>query len=766
MRRKGEEILMVTGKHIRGMLCIGLSLLLANAFVLDIFAAGSSSALNAAAGYKGERVATQMMKNSSSDKTTQTPCIIETQYPAEDVVVADIIATDSSYGVDPTGITDSTLAIQNAVNACYEAGGGTVFLPAGRYLVTGGITVRAFVTLRGDWQDPDTGKSYGTIILADVASSEEDLPALFSIMGSAGVMGLTVYYPGQEINNVKPYPYTFFVPGGTEGFMLQSIVNCTVINGYKGIGACTTGGGHEMMTVDNVKGTFLYCGATAYNQSDVGTWKNMKISNEYWAGAGSGLKNAPRGDIDAYTRINAIGLVLGDLEWTQFANIEISDCKYGIHIVKGKRIEFAGSLFDVKIERCDVGLQVDSIDARWGMVVARSSIYGSKNSVVNNSFGVVKMTGTCLSGGRIAGKLVFNNINHFFDWIKSIFKDGINANRKYMIDFTDLDGYTPDYGKTPPKPAELLFVVQADKTGVADATGMIQAALNQAADTGGVVYLPAGKYRMDGNVTVPAGVELRGSSSVAVRGQIINSRGTVILAYYGLNTAEPDKDTALVTLAANAGVRGIRFVYPENTCVRPEAMGTVQPCSYTIRGTGEGVYAVNVEIGAAFNGIDFRGCDSHLIKKLVSCCYNNAIFAGGANGVVEGCLQNGTVIGRNGLNLPNWVDEGTQLFPYLFNMVTRVQTEYIKVADSQNQTIFNCFSYGVKTFLKNENSSDLLVFNIGADNIGGTMIITAGGDAAVINMLRYNGTSYANAGTELNMFNRLTIGDRTEKTVG
>lgn len=759
---------MLSGKWAKRVLCGGISLLM---FAASVPSVDAKEAYLAKVGDElvREKVSVTMKKNSdsilSSVKTekasTKTPCIVSTDYPTEDVVVADIIATESPYSADNTGMTDSTAAIQNAIDACYAAGGGTVFLPSGCYLVTGGITVKSFVTLRGDWQDPDEGNAYGTIILANVASTDADLPALFSVYGSAGVMGLTIYYPGQDIDHVIPYPYTFYVPA----FMLQSIMNCTVINGYKGIGACIDGGGHEMMTIDNVKGTFLFRGATAYNQSDVGTWKNLTLSNKYWAEAGAGLTSAPREKIDAYTRKNAIGLVLGDLEWTQFANIKIADYKYGINIVKGKRIEFAGALFDVNIQRCDVGLQVDSIDTRWGMAVAKSNIYGSKNSVVNNTRGVVKMTGTSLTGGRAVGKFIFENINQFFDLIKSYFKYGILANSRYIIDKTSLKNFNVNYTASAYKPSELLFVVEADKSGASDATGELQAALNLAENTGGVVYLPAGKYRMDGNVTVPAGVELRGASSVATRDQSGESKGTIIFAYYGLNAANPDTDTALITLAANSGVRGIRFVCPENTCVRPGALGTVQPCTYTIRGNGAGVYAVNVAIAAAFNGIDFRNCDNHLIKKFVSGCYNNAIFAGGANGIIEGCLQNGTVISRNGLNLPNWIDEGSQLFPYLFDAVTRVNTEYIKVSNAQNQTIFNCFSYGVKTFMKNSNSSDLLAFNIGADNIGGTMFITEGGIATIVNMMRYNGTSFTNSGSVLKMYNRLTILDRTEKTV-
>lgn len=732
------------------------ALVMMNTVLLNVSAAAAPNIIQ-----PDRSVHMTMQKQSDEPDTRSTPVIVSQLYPTGDIVVAEIIATQAPYFADNTGVIDSTVAIQRAVDDCHAAGGGTVFLPAGKYLLTAGITVHGFVTLRGDWQDPDTGTDYGTIILADVPSTTENLPALFTVMGSAGVMGLTVYYPGQCIDDVKPYPYTFYV-SGAGGFMLQSVLNCTVINGYKGIGACVDGGGHEMMTIDTVKGTFLYCGATAYNQSDVGTWKNLTVSNRYWAAAGAGLTAAPREAIDAYTRKNTTGLILGDLEWTQFANIEIADCKYGMHIVKGKRIEFAGSLFDVKIERCDVGIQVDSIDTRWGMVIAKSRINGSKNAIVNNTFGVVKMTDTELSGGRLGGKIVFRNIGEFFDFIKSIFKNGFFANRKYLVECEPLDAFEVDYDAAPYKPTAHLFVVQADTTGVQGAAPAVQVALDQAADTGGVVYLPAGKYRMDTAVTVPAGVELRGASSVATRDQPGSSKGTVILAYYGLNATNPDSDTALVTLGMNAGVRGIRFFYPQNSCVRPGAFGTVKPCAYAVRGAGSGVYAVNVAIAAAYNGIDFRGCDNHTIKKAVTCCYNNAIHAGGTGGVIEGCLQNGTVMARNGLNLPDWVDEGTQMFPYLFDAVTRVNTEYIRLSGANDQTLYNCFAYGVKSFLVNKNSTDLLAFNIGADNIGGTMLVTQGGSAAIINMMRWNGSSYANDGTALKMVNRLTIGDKTE----
>jgi hypothetical protein len=43
------------------------------------------------------------------------------------------------YGADPTGVTDATVAIQNAINAANTAGGGEVFFPNGIYLIAGAL---------------------------------------------------------------------------------------------------------------------------------------------------------------------------------------------------------------------------------------------------------------------------------------------------------------------------------------------------------------------------------------------------------------------------------------------------------------------------------------------------------------------------------------------------------------------------------------------------------------------------------------------------
>jgi len=684
----------------------------------------------------------------------QVPCIIPTMYPTEDVVIADIIATQAPYCADPTGQTDSTEAIRQALNDCASLGGGTVFLPAGVYMLSETVQIPPFVTLRGDWQDPDMGNEYGTVIKACQPSSDHDETGLFLLGGSGGVVGLTVFYPDQGVGeDCKPYPFTFYTTGVGHNYMLSTVKNVTVLNGYRGIGACCTDGGnaHEQLTVENFKGTFLYCGAEVYNQADVGTWQNVSISTEYWKGIPDDTwMKAPSDEaIDSFVSQSATGLILGDLEWTEFVGLKIDGCKTGINIVKGKRIEFAGSLYDISVTECGSGIVIDSMDERWGMLIAKGTVEGG---IVNNTLGLLRMSDVEVKG-EILG--VVN------DETRALGASGsphIELHNEVDLSF---DGF--DASRTYEKPVSELYVFDGIKDGAADVSEPLQSLLDEAGKTGGVVYLPAGMYRLDAPISVPCGVELRGASSVAVRDQGGLSLGTVILSYYGDGEDFSPEDTALITLAGeNAGLNGLRIAYPQNGPYDDDFTTT-----YAVRGKAKGVYITNSAIIAAAYGVDFSGCDDHFIKKVSTCCYYNAYLLGGRNGFMSGCLQNGTVLVRHGNEwYENWLLEAN-VFADLFNIYLRFECDYIIVDGAENQTVYNTFVYGAATFLIHRGSKNTLLINVGSDNLGEGMpqIIHEDGSMTAVNVMRWNGDSYEHAEGELRLFNRLTIGNKTEENL-
>ncbi|MBR3844070.1 MAG: hypothetical protein IKM39_01025, partial [Clostridia bacterium] len=632
---------------------------------------------------------------------------------------------------------DSTAGIQKALNDCASYGGGTVFLPDGTYLVTRTITIPPRVTLRGDWQDPDLGKEgYGTVIHVWMPPEDTNQGGLFLLSGSSGVVGMTVYYPHQSLENVKAYPPVFYTNGRGVNYMLSTVKDCTVINGYRGIGACCdfqNPNAHEQFTVENVKGTFLYTAAEMYNQADVGTWENVVVSNRYWADVNDpDMTPASANQLDEYTRANTVGMKLGDLEWTEFVGLQIEDCKIGLEIVNGQRIHFAGSLYGISITGCGIGIQIDDLDDRWGMVIAQSTI---QNGIINNTDGLVKLWNVALSGGS-KGQI-------------TLAKDeevtlSLPTDRSYV------------------KPNANTTVARLTRNGIMDISAALQEILDKIGETGGVVYLPSGTYRLDAPIIVPAGVELRGSNAVATRGFGENNQGTVLLSYYGDGEAfDPMKDAALITLAGeNAGLSGIRITYPQNGPY-DENLNT----TYAVRGTASGVYVVNCCITAAGYGIDFTGCDDHCIKKVTTCCYYNTYRLGGKNGLITGCLQNGTVITRcSDRYLKNWLAEA-DIFPHLFDPILRKETRYIIVDGAEDQVIYNTFAYGCHTMITAQNSVDTLAVNIGCDNIGadGYQTHVSGGTMTVLNAMRYNGKSYKveNDGS-LGLYNRLTINNKNE----
>ena len=649
---------------------------------------------------------------------TPAPRLVTTGNPTEDGVVADFDATQ--YGADRSGRRDSTKAIQQAIYACQDAGGGTVWLPAGRYKVTDTIEVHAFCSLRGDHGQK---LGTGTVIVADLRSGD-DGPSLFRIGGSAGVLGVTTYYPNQSAAEPVPYNYTFEIPGGAwignENYMMATVSDVTMLNSYRGIGVSTmpndhgnapsSGQVHESTTIRNVRGTALFEGARAYNGADVGTWENVTFSNSYWSAAPAEFHPPDRAALDAWTRAKGTGLVLGDLEWDQFYRIALSDYAVGIHVVAGQRAQFTGSFLEPDVRRTALGLKVDVMDDRWGLTLAGGHVDGG---ITNNSRGYVKITGTEVTGPQTG------IIHH-------------------------MSGTAPTYTQNPlPKPVQKLYVVEAPH-GVgylpaADATRAVQKVLDRAGrEGGGIVYLPAGWYRISTHLNVPAKVELRGASAVPNRDQGGASGGTVLQAF------ERNTDTALITLQNRAGVRGLRVFYPENNPGRAEG---VLPYPYAIRGQAGANYVVNAGFPNAWNGIDLSG-DDVVVRKVAGAFFDHAIAIGpGRNGRVEGVLSNGNAVTRVGYQQPYWMNEG-RIFELVIDKYMRKTAKIVTVDGARGLTLLNVFAYGFHDGLV-VNSGQVDAFNLGTDNLGGDghTVRVASGDVEATNLARYNGATLSGPAT-------------------
>ncbi|MFD7307229.1 glycosyl hydrolase family 28-related protein [Promicromonospora sp. NPDC059942] len=679
------------------------------------------------------------------------PRAVSTVFPTDDVVVADLDATE--LGADPTGAEDSTAAIQEALATCRDAGGGTVWLPAGTYRVSDTLEVYAYCTLRGDHRDldeqpvgaPGAPAGLGTVLEAHLPSGD-DGPPLLRVGGSAGVVGLTTYYPDQDAADPVPYGWTVEVPGlawiGNENYMLGTVQDLTFLNSYRGIGISTMRNdrgegpgaqGHELANVRNVSGTVLYEGAAGYNGADVGVWEDVRLDNGYWASAGAAYGAPDRAVLDAWTRAHGTGFVLADLEWDQFVGLHAADYAVGIRLVKGPRASFTGVFVDAEIVDTDIAVLAENSDQRWGSAFASSTLEGSVAAVRNTSAGYVKLTDTAVSGA-LEGTV------HTLDG--------------------PADVPQPGPARPAPKPADRLWDVTAAPYDVprtpkqfsdVDATAGIQAALDDAGQAGGgVVYLPAGWYTVRGHLTVPAGVELRGSSAVPNRTSLVESSGTVLVAYEGrqdgtddASVAEAAAAPAVVTLAGrDAGVRGLRVLHPENN---PASDDGAVPYPFAVRGDAPGVYVENVGLDNAWNAVDLTDrADGFLVRRVLGIFLDEGVRVGAASdGVVDGVLSNGNVATRNAYGLPGPVEEAN-LFAQVIDGISREREVLVHAVGAQDLQVRNTFAYGSHDGIVATDGATVTAFNLGTDNLGPgghTVDADASSAVTVVNLMRYNGTT-------------------------
>jgi len=143
------------------------------------------------------------------------------------------------------------------------------------------------------------------------------------------------------------------------------------------------------------------------------------------------------------------------------------------------------------------------------------------------------------------------------------------------------------------------FGIVAD--GVTDVTQAIQSALIEISRLGGgALFLPEGRYRVNGTLTIPSRVMLRGDWQVPQAGQPM--KGTILQAYAGRGD---EGGTPFIELGDSSAVNGIALWYPE------QLPTDIRPYPPTIHGGGatvENVTFVNAYFGFTTyrNGITAR----------------------------------------------------------------------------------------------------------------------------------------------------------------
>lgn len=719
---------------------------------------------------------------------------IKTVYSTKDWVISDFVVTDPMFGAKAEPGFDNRAAFQAAIDAAYESGGGVVYIPAGNYefhstqIGIKSVRVRQGtsenkkdfnyeyvlrlhpgVQLRGDWAAPESnnGMVLGTILEVRVGKNAPNYDGsvkswwndsqagnalrttytsiadrFIEMNAGTGVTNLSIWYPEQNINDVKPYPWTLFQTQGN----CATIEHVTLVNSYNGFNSAPS----ELHYVLDSYITALNKGIEVHVCTDIGRIENVSISPEYWAK--SGLPGAPTlAELTAYTPINSVGFQMHRSDWEYISYLHISGYKTGIWI--GREPGFADApnaqLYEVHVDNCENGLYVEDVNP-YGILISNSSfgaakggnaVYFYKDFSTSTQFNGVEFSGPIVSDGSdgvisfescLFGKysdyaLKINNGNvllsqcHFENADKHVYLGmnmrtlkSVNSGHKQRLKINNhsndakIEIITDKKYAFEPIPKGLKTniiahprpvsnqVLKADfsrATGfnnqrpVKDISSELQSALDALkASGGGTLYLPAGRYLVDKPIKIPSGVELRGSWDVQHHTQ---NGGTAIFTNYDGGDAG-ENAPSLIQLETNAGIRGITLAQL-NIISGEYSAESPRKTPFLIQGQGPKVYVINVTIAIGDKGIDLASYDTsgHYVDYLGGVPLRAGIWVGG--GAEGGFIRNMQFNPHYGSRLP----EGGQGYPRVAMMrFVQSNCSALKFADVKNQTIFNNFVYG------------------------------------------------------------------------
>ena len=630
---------------------------------------------------------------------------IKTVYQTKDWVISDFTVT--KFGAKAQPGFDNRTAFQAAIDSAYNNGGGVVYIPAGNYefhsTQTGTRTVRVRrgaeeemkdfnyefvlklppgVQLRGDRENPDLngGKVLGTILEVHVGKDSPNhngtveswwndsqagnalrttytsiADRFIEMREGTGVTNLSIWYPEQDIKDVKPYPWTLFQTSGD----CATVENVTLVNPYNGFYSAPS----ELHYVLNSHITALNTGVEVHVCTDIGRIENVRINPKYWAA--SGLPNSPSlADVTAYTQANATGYRMHRSDWEYVSYLYVSGYKTGVWI--GREPGYADTpnsqLYEMHIENCGVGLYVEGVNP-YGLLISNSTfgadadgqaVYFYKDFRTSVQFNGVDFTGPIVSDGsdgvisfesctfdkynEYALKINSGNVlitqsdfkkadNHIYLGENTRTLKSVNSgyNRKLEIKNNSkaakVEVLTGDESSFDPIPKNIktdiavhprpvsnkVFKADLSKaTGfnndvpATDVTADLQAALNAVKSAGGgTLYLSGGRYLVNSPIKIPSGVELRGTWDVQHHTQ---SGGTAIFTNYD-GGSEGENAPSLIQLEENAGLRGITIAQLN---IATDEFSTTNPRTtpFLIQGQGKNVYIVNVTVSVGDKGID------------------------------------------------------------------------------------------------------------------------------------------------------------------
>tara|TARA_Y100000588_G_scaffold235187_1_gene248757 strand:+ start:264 stop:3188 length:2925 start_codon:yes stop_codon:yes gene_type:complete len=524
------------------------------------------------------------------------------RFPTDDVIVAFCSVTDPQYKLpaDPAK-SDCTPAIQRALDDASAAGGGTVFLPEGKYRLEGMLTIASNVILRGRWSliSPDRPAG-GTILM--IHNKEHEQSVLIKGSG-CGVRDLTFWHPEQKLTeSVAAASKSPLVIRGQAGVV--TIENINLINPYRGIDLSQA----STCCLRGIYGSPLFCGLSADRSYAVSRYDSIHFSPDYWTW--SKLPGSPPkgGAHAAFMRSNGTGVHIYEMDGFYFGFSRISGYQKGLHFERGASGDDAsGELSYISVTDCDTALHVD--DAK-GFRIVGSTLKGSKYGIWGKDRTHYKMHTTNIEGGERSVS-IRNGVAELVNCTVNGKTEIVGHRTVYRAHQYDqkLPPFQNSYDRVrKPAKADLFNVKSFGAVGnrKADDTQALKKAIKAAsANGGGIVFVPDGEYRITEALNLGKGVELRGNSGG--RHILSNKRHAQLGSVLFIETGEGEENgTPFLTLGDGSGLRGMGFYYPKQDYKK------FKKYPYMVRANGTKTYVIDCSASNPYQGLELNG-DDHLV---------------------------------------------------------------------------------------------------------------------------------------------------------
>lgn len=470
-------------------------------------------------------------------------------------------------------------------------------------------------------------------------------------------------------------------------------------------------------------------------------------------------------------------------------NMTFTNCKVGVYVTDSSG---SGIMFTrVKTQGCEYGVE-QAIGQGNPTQYLNCEISGRVKGLMVHSGvsndAIIKFQNSTISGGTEIESAQFMADNCTFDgdvnigalarcvFTSNTMRSGVFNNASLYECVVDHNKYSvpqlPDYPEElmeipVTKPAKnQLFVVTnygaepkyIDKTeannevyNAKDNAPAIQQALNAAKNAGGgIVYLPSGHYRVNSNIVIPTGVELRGSADMAStpRGQ-----GAILEVTVGEGSAN---GTPLITMEPKSGLRGISVNYPkQDASIFTEVAGsgavlahsvcTPKQYPYAVRGNAD-CYIVNLALRACYQGVDVftNKCDRHYVDYISGHCFKNVIRIGGnsENGTVSNIQCNTIAYGAGdewkfGL-WPNSLHNKDNKHQDACYQQNYDELDFLVVGDCKKENLYNNFLFGssIGMLFQSDGNGGPSFYSVGnaVDGVVNTFVFRAAAeDACMVN---------------------------------